>query len=185
MRITKSLNTDLETVLRFLDIFGGGAVELSGNKYARPGFFVFAHTFIQEYIEGGFFKKEEFLIKALENCGFPLDDGPILAMRAEQKKSREAAELLISAAKSWQAGDEEARVEVGWATSEYTSTMRQHLERLKNLIFPLLEQNLSRDDEHKVAEGINKVLFEGALKDDPERYSKLLESLEEELSDWR
>lgn len=185
MRITKSLNADQEIIMQFLDIFGGGAVALSGNKYARPGFFIFAHTFIREYIEGGFFKKEEFLIKALENCGFPLDDGPIGAMRAEQQKSREAAELLINAAKGWQAGDEEARVEVGWATSEYTSAMRQHLERLKNLIFPLLEQNLSRDDEHEVAEGINKVLFEGALKDDPERYNKLLDSLEEELSDWR
>jgi len=185
MRVTKHLRPDQETILRFLAVFGGGSVALGTSKLARPGFFIFAHDFISEYIENGFFRKEELLIKALEDSGFPTEEGPIGSLRAEQKKSHEAAELLIDTARQWQAGDADARAGVGLAASEYTSIIRQHLDRLKNLIFPLLEQNLSPEDEHKIAEGLNKIVFDGTLKNDSDKYIKIIETLEEELSDWR
>ncbi|HEY5731434.1 MAG TPA: hypothetical protein VIS72_15400 [Anaerolineales bacterium] len=185
MRIEKNIRSDIDYILKFLDVFGGGSAILSGNKKATPGFFIFAHTFIQEYIEDGFFKKEDLLIAALEDNGFPPDEGPIGSLRAEQKKCHDAAEHLLSASKGWQGGDEEARVEVGWAASEYTSTMRGHLDRLKNLILPLLGQNFSPEDEHKISEGLNKIAFEKSMKDDADKFTKLIESLEDELSDWK
>jgi hemerythrin-like domain-containing protein len=185
MRITKNLRTDQDLILRFLDAFGGGAAILSQSKLARPGFFIFAHSFIHEFIEESFFKKEDLLLRALEDEGFPGDEGPVGAMHMEQKKCREAAGSLINAAKAWQAGDGEARVEVGWSASEYTSTLRQHMDRLKNLIFPLLDQNLTPEDEHKIAEGFNNIVFEGTMKNDPDKYIKLIETLEDELSEWR
>lgn len=185
MRIARKLNADQETISRFIAVLGSAMLELSSNKLARPGFFIVAHRFIAEYIEGGFFKKEELIIKALEDVGFPPDDGPIYFMRSEQKKSRDAAAHMIQAAKQWQAGDDNARIDVGWSASEYTSTFRQHFDRLKNLIFPLLEQNLSIEDEHKIAEGFNTVVFEADMKNDPDKYDKLVETLEEELADWR
>ena len=161
---------------------GGGMVEISSNKFARPEFFILAHTFIKDYIEGRFFKKEEMLIDALEELDFPSDDGPVGAMRAEQEKSMDAAQQFLGAAKEWKEGDEKARTNVSWATSEYISTLRQHLARLKNLVLPLLEQNLSMDDEHLIAVAISSMVFE---EDTPDKYSKLLETLEEELYDWR
>jgi hemerythrin-like domain-containing protein len=186
MRVTKNLRPDQELILRFLDVFGGGAAILSSSKHARPGFFLFAHTFIHEYIEESFFKKEELLLQALEDEGFPGDEGPIGSMHAEQKKSCEAAELLLNAAKAWQAGEQEARVDVGWAASEYSSTLRKNMDRLKNLIFPLLEQNLTSEDEHKIAEGFNNILFEGMIKNEqPEKFIKLIQTLEDELSEWK
>jgi hemerythrin-like domain-containing protein len=185
MRIVKNFRSDQDVILRFLDALGGGAAILSGNKKASPGFFIVAHTFIREIVEERFFRKEELLLRALEENGFPPNEGPVGAMREEQAKSRSAAEHMLTAAKGWQEGDEEARVEVGWATSEYTSTLRQHLNRLKNLIFPLLEQNMTPDDEHRIAEGLNKIAFEAGMNGDAERYVKLIESLEDELSDWK
>lgn len=185
MRIARKLNDDQEMIGRFIAVLGSAMIELSSNKLAGPGFFILAHRFIAEYIEGGFFKKEELLIKALEGVGFPPDDGPIYFMRSDQKKSREAAANMIQAARQWQAGDDRARVDVSWAASEYTSNFRQHLERLKNLIFPLIEQNLSIEDEHKIAEGMNSVLFEADMQNEPEKYDQLVTELEEELADWR
>jgi hemerythrin-like domain-containing protein len=185
MRIAKNLRPDQDNILRFITALGSGSVILSTTKRARPSFFISAHSFIRDYIEDGFFKKEELLIKILEEGGFPAESGPIGAILSDQQKSREAAETLINAAKQWQAGDEVARSEVGWATSQYTSAIRLHLERLKSLIFPLLEQTISIDDEHKVSEEINKIVFEGGLKDGTEKYIKLIAALEDELSDWR
>jgi hemerythrin-like domain-containing protein len=185
MRISKNLRPDQDNILRFINVLGGGSVILSTTKYARPNFFISAHSFIRDYIEDGFFKKEEVLIKVLEEGGFPTESGPIEAIHSDQKKSHEAAELLVNAAKQWQAGDEVARSEVGWATSQYTSAIRQHLERLKSLIFPLIEQTISIDDEHKLSEEVNQIVFEGGLKDGTEKYIKLIVALEDELSDWR
>jgi len=186
MRITKNLQKDQELILRFLDVFGRGYVELgASNKYAQPGFFVVASTFVTEFIQGRFFQKEELFLKALEKCGFSPDHGPVGAMRKEQTKSGEVAEFLSGAAKGWQGGDEEARLEVGWAASEYLSILRQHLDRLKTLIFPLLDQNLSPEDEHAIAEGINNLMFANSMGSEADKYNKMIEMLEEELSDWR
>ena len=185
MRSARKLSADQENIHRFLTVLGGAMIELSSNRLARPEFFIQAHDFIKNYIEGRFFKKEELLIMALEDAGFPPDDGPIGFMRNEQIKSHEAAVQLVKAAEQWKAGDEGARAEVSWATSEYTSTIRQHLERLKTLIFPLLEQNIPIEEEHKLSERVDKIVLNGNLQDDPEQYSKLIVNLEEELSDWR
>jgi hemerythrin-like domain-containing protein len=184
MRIARKLSADQETIYRFLTVLGGAMIELSSNRLARPEFFILAHTFIVEYIEKNFFKKEELLIKTLEEVGFPPDDGPIGFLRGDQIKSHEAGAHLVEAAKHWQAGDEGARVDVGWAASEYTSTVRQHLERLKTLIFPLLEQNVTIEAEHMLSERVDKLVDENQ-QDGPEKYSKLVVTLEGELSDWR
>lgn len=185
MRITKTLRVDQENIKRFLAALGGASVELGRSKRARPSFFISAHEFIRGYIEESFFKKEGLLIKALEDGGFAPGEGPLKLMRTDQKKSREAAELMIKASRQWQAGDENSRTEVGWAASEYTSTLRQHLDRLKNLIFPLLEQTISEEDEHRIAEGIANVVLEGTMKNEAEKYVKIIETLEEEFSDWK
>ncbi len=186
MRIAKSLRKDQETILRFLDVFGGGSIALgSSNKNASPGFFISAGSFIQEYIQENFFRKETLLMQALENCGFSSESGPVGAMREGQTKSRLSTEHMLKAARDWQAGDKHARAEVGWAASELSTTLRQQLDRLKNLVFPLLEQNISPDDEARVAEGLNHIVFEGAARIEQEKYDKMIETLEDELSDWK
>jgi hemerythrin-like domain-containing protein len=186
MRITKKFRDDRDFILHFLDVFGGGVAILSSSKRASSGFFIFAHTFMKEYVEDNFFKAEELLITALEDNGFSADEGPISALRSEQEKCRETSEHMLNASKGWLGGDEEARGEVGWAASDYASALRQHLDRLKNLIIPLLEQNISPEDEHRISEGLNKIAFENTLKKEAEdKYVRLIQSLEDELSDWR
>ena len=57
MRIARKLSDDQEMIGRFIAVLGSGMIELSSNKFARPGFFILAHSFISEYIEAGFFRK--------------------------------------------------------------------------------------------------------------------------------
>jgi hemerythrin-like domain-containing protein len=185
MRLSKALKNDQEIITRFITALGSGSVALSNSKLPRPDFFIIAHTFVKEFIEEGFFKKEEVLIKVLDEGGFPPDSGPIAAIRTDQKKASNAAQSMLNAAKQWEAGDHVARSETGWATGEVTATVRQHLERLKSLILPLIEQTISVDEEHNVSEEINSLVFEGALKNGTEKYIKLIEQLEEKLSDWK
>lgn len=185
MRISKSLRADQDNIRRLVTALSGASIEVRSNKRAKPKFFIIAHEFIVDYIDEGFFKKEEILIKVLEDGGFPLDKGPIGSMLADQQKSREVSETLLNNVKQWVSGEEGVRIEVGWASSEYSSTLRQHLDRLKSLIFPLIEQTISIEEEDKISDAINSIVFEGKLKDGSEKYVKMLEELEDELSDWK
>jgi hemerythrin-like domain-containing protein len=184
MRIKRSLSAEQDTIRRFLAVLGGGSIALSNKLHATPGFFISAYNFIRGYIEDGFFRKEELLVKALEEVGFSEDSGPVEAIHAEQAKSRVAGANLLDSAERWQAGDENARAEVGWNASEYSLIVRQHLDRLKNLIFPLLEQNLSRDDEHAMGDRLNSISIDEPLDDNTDTFLHLVETLEEELADW-
>ncbi len=185
MRIPRNLQTDQDHITRFLTVLGSASTEVRNNKRAKAKLFINAHTFIKDYIDAGFFKKEEVIIKILEDGGFPPNQGPIGALRSDQKKSRDVAETLIQTATLWQEGDATVRGEVGWASSEYTSTLRQHLERLKTLIYPLVEQTLPMEAEEKVSEDIKSIVFEGGLKDGVEKYVRLIQEMEEEFNDWK
>jgi hemerythrin-like domain-containing protein len=156
-----------------------------GNKNVQPGFFIHGSTFIHEYVDGSFFRKEELLMKVLEDAGFPVNSGVVGNMKDEHVKCKQAADLLSKAASDWQGGDAGAKIEVGWAASEYTSTLRQNLDRLKNLVFPLLDQNISPEDEPTILEGLNQIVLENNKEVEAGKYIKLLETLEEELSDWK
>ena len=185
MHITKYLSADQAIIVRFLNLLGSATSMLGSNKRARPGFFLFAYRFMHEYVEESFFKKEALLFKALEDSGFPSEDGPIAAMRAEHIKSHEATEHMGNAAKGWQSGDDEARGEVGWAASECASTLRQHLDRLNNRIYPLLEQNMSTEDAQQISAGLNQIALDVDMKGDTDKYTQLVDTLQDEFNAWK
>jgi hemerythrin-like domain-containing protein len=184
VRVTRILNDEQELVARFLAVLGRGLVVVGHSKSARPGFFLYSSNFIREYLEPNYFKKEEVLLKALEDAGFPPDEGPVGRMRTEQVKSREISQVLFDAAKAWQGGDEGGRAEVVWATSEYTALMRHHFERLKTLIHPLLEQTVTPEGEQRIAEALNRIEFSDHEAASPDKYVKIVKLLEEEVKDW-
>ncbi len=184
MRATKILNDEQELVSHFLAVLGKGLVVAGHSKEARPGFFVYAANFIREYVEPEYLRKEDVLLQALEDAGFPPDEGPVGGMRRDYAKGREISQVLYDAAKAWQGGDESGRAEAVWASSEYTGLMRHHFERLKNLIHPLLDQTVTLEGEQKIAAALNRIEFSDQQRVGPERYAKILDLLEEEVTDW-
>jgi hemerythrin-like domain-containing protein len=185
LRIIKILRTDQDLAERFLDVLGSGLAVASQNRAGRPGFFIFAADFIQDYLETTYFKKEEILLKALEDYGFPHDSGPLGNMYEGYEKSHEISKILSEAARQWLNGDETSRTEVIWAASEYTMIMHRHMELLRTLIHPLLEQSLSLEDEQKAAVQLNVLAFEDTSGDSIDKYVKLVKTLEEEVGEWK
>lgn len=184
VRATKILNTEQELVMHFLAVLGKGMVVAGYSKAARPGFFVYASNFIRDFLEPEYLRKEEVLLQALEDAGFPADEGPVGGMRRDHKKSQEISVILHEAARLWQGGDEGGRAEVVWATSEYTGLMRRHFEQLRNLIHPLLDQTVTIEGEQKIAAALNRIEFADRERASPEKYAKIVELLEDEVNDW-
>jgi hemerythrin-like domain-containing protein len=185
MRIKKALQADQDTIARFMAVLGNGLTVASQSKLATPGFFVFAGQFIHEFIERVYLRKEDLLLDALVECGFARDQGPVGNMHLEHQRSRQNSKVITEAALQWQKGDLESRSDVVWATSEYTNLMRHHFDMLRNLIYPLLEQSITAEDEQRLSARLNHLIFEDSGARPPEQYLKMIEALEEELDDWR
>jgi len=185
MRIRKALRADQDFTSRFLAVLGNALIIIAESKFGQPGFFILASHFIHEYMEPAYFRKVEVLLDSLEGYGFPSDQGPVGNMRKEHKKGREISQMLTEAAQHWKSGDEVSRADVIWAGSEYTSLMRRHSSLLNNLIFPLLEQSFSIEEEQQIAARVNLIGSAGAALTGSEKYIRMVETLEEEVSDWR
>lgn len=184
MRATKILSEDQEFVGRFLAILGKGLVVASHSKVARPGFFVFAADFMQGYLEPEYLQKEDILLRALEECGFPGDSGPVAAMRTEHARSRQLSKTIAEASKAWHGGDDSGRAEAIFATSEYTDLMHHHFERLRNLINPLLDQWVTPEGEVRIAEQLNLIEFADRDEKSPTSFRNIVKMLEDEVRDW-
>lgn len=185
MRIKKALQADQDTISRFMAVLGNGLTIASQSKLAKPGFFLYSSQFIHEFIERLYFRKVELLLDTLVDCGFPSDAGPVGNMRQEHARGYQHSKTMTEAAKLWQKGDVDGRSDVIWATSEYTSLMRHHYDTLKNLIYPLLEQSVTPEDEQRLAARLNRLIFEDTGARPLEEYFKMIEALEEEVDDWR
>ncbi len=185
MRIKKALQADQDLIARFMAVLGTGLQVASHSKLAKPGFFLYAGQFMHEFVERVYFRKEELLLETLEDCGFPHDSGPVGNMHNEHLKSRANSKMLSEAALLWQKGDIDGRSDSIWATSEYTNLMRHHFDMLRNLIYPLLEQSVTPEDEQRMAARMNRLVFEDSGARPPEEYIKMIEALEEEVDDWR
>jgi hemerythrin-like domain-containing protein len=184
MRISKILHEEQDLVARFITVLGKGLNVASQSKAARPGFFVFAGNFIQGYLEPVYFQKEEVLLGALEDCGFPSDDGPVGSMHAGQQKSRLLSKEIFEAARQWQAGDEAGRAEVMYSTSEYLEIMHAHLEMLRNLINPLLDQSVPVEGDEKAAAALTRIAFGDNSPASLDKYVDMVQMLEAELAEW-
>jgi len=179
------LRNEQEMIDRFLAALGLGATSAAQNKPVRPGFFIYGSNFIRGYIEGSYFKKEETLLKCLEESGVPSDHGPLAQMFKEIRQSRELSEDILSGARQWQAGDPDGRNNVIWATSSFTAVMRQHIDRSRSIIFQLAEQLISADDEHRIAEEFNHIVFNDDEIQPAEHYEKIIKALEDDADEWK
>jgi hemerythrin-like domain-containing protein len=188
MQISKVLQNDQDGIKRFILTLSDASVEVRNNQRANHDFFLRVHEFITGYIDEGLFKKEELIIKALADGGFSTDQGPIAALLADKEKSLEMGGELLESIKRWQAGeaeDQQARMDIGWAAREYVAVMRQHMERLKTLIFPLVEQTLSQEEEDQISAAVSNLVFEGGLKGGAEKYLNMVNSIETDFKSWK
>ncbi len=185
MKAIKILRNEQELIDRFLAVFGLGAVKAAQNKPIQPGFFIYGCSFIKEFIEGSYFKKEQVLFNTMEESGLGADSGPLQRMLEEITASQEISSELFAAARQWQAGDLDGRNGIIWATSSYTTMLRQHIDRSRSIIFPLAEQLIPPDEQYKIAEAYNHIVFEEGEIHPSEHYEKIVTALKDETDEWK
>ena len=186
MRVTDILRTEhtiLERVLVTLDIAAVGAAH---QKPVRPGFFIDAYGFVLDFTEGYHFKKEEdVLFKVLAAHGLPIEGGEIGSLIGDHQQSHTYIRAMLEAARLWNAQDEQARAEVIWATSGYTSLLHTHISRENNVLFGLVAQETSKDEQAQMAVEFEEINHLESGENLHEKYLKVAIAMEQESAQWK
>ncbi len=185
MRAVDFLKDEQQVISRVLAALALATTGAGHGKSVQPDFFVQTSIFIQGFIEGVHFRKEDVFFKLLENHGMPLQYSSLGSMLHEQTQCRELSKSFSAAAKGWKDGDETARADVIWAASGYGRTLRQLIDRENSILFALFDQTASDEEKRLMSEAfkrMNEQKIEGKSIDD---YKKLADEIEYESREYR
>jgi hemerythrin-like domain-containing protein len=96
-------------------------------------------------------KEEKILFPALEEAGFPPDDGPVGVMVQEHVQGRELISALRAAAPQ-AAGDAAARARFADTARAYTALLSAHIDKENHVLFPMADQAIGGEDRRRVEE---------------------------------
>ncbi len=124
-------------------------------------------------------KEEDLLFPALEQAGISREGGPIGVMLMEHTEGRGYIKGLAQAIDKYNAGDENASVEIVENGRNYVDLLRQHIYKENNVLFMMAQQVLSEDTQKELAEAFEKMEVEKIGTGKHEEFHKLMHRLEE------
>ena len=114
--------------------------------------------FFEGFVHGLHYRREEgILFAAMEQAGAPRTAGPIGAAIREHEASRVAARTMRAAAERWEAGDASACDDLAGEARRYVSLLKQHIAREDQLLFPMAEDMIPREDHFQLVDDLTQL----------------------------
>jgi hemerythrin-like domain-containing protein len=137
---------------RVLDGLDGFAVQIGTDAPAPSDLADFA-DFAREFADGKHHAKEEgILFEAMVASGFPGDAGPIAVMLHEHESFRRLTAMLSELATVEGAWTGEQKRTIVSAIGEYSGTLRMHIQKEDQILYPMAERMLSPERMQDVTE---------------------------------
>ena len=182
MRATELLSSEHRVIERVLTALETAARMLSHDESIRPGFFLEATDFIKGFADGCHHKKEEgVLFKSLIENGMPQEYSPVAVMLHDHEMGRQYTRALRAAAERLISGDQAARAEVIDNARHYVALLRHHISVEDQVLFPMADRIIPREDHEAVWDGFEFVEHEETGEGAHEKYLALAEALEQEI----
>lgn len=172
----KKEHVSIETMLRILEAVCG---KLTAGQKADPEHLSqildFFHTFADKCHHG---KEEEIFFPSLEMAGIPREGGPIGVMLQEHDRLRGFMAGFSGAVGRYRAGESDAGTEIVRHAADYTTMLRQHIEKENEVLFKMAETQLSPEEEKEIMERFDRMESEKLGEGTHEKLHTLLEHLE-------
>jgi hemerythrin-like domain-containing protein len=134
----------IERVLAALDILVAKA--LTGDS-PDPVFFESAADFARSFADRAHHAKEEnLLFRAMQDNGFPVDEGPIGCMLREHDFGRSLSGQMRDTAKAMRSGDGTSRTQMLASAAGYSRLLGAHIQKEDQVLYPLAEQVIPESD---------------------------------------
>lgn len=155
MRATQLLMEEHQIILRGLRVLEALAARAARGDpvpaQAVDALLAFLAGFADAHHHG---KEEEILFPALEEAGFPPDDGPVGVMVQEHVQGRGLISALREAAPR-ASGSPDARARFAAAARAYAQLLSAHIDKENQVLFPMADQAIPREDQQRVDEGFD------------------------------
>ena len=185
MKATDILMEEHDVILGVIGALEEGARAAAAGQAVSPDFFTSAADFIRGFADGCHHRKEEnVLFKAMSQSGVPVDGGPIGAMLFDHEQGRAFTRAMSSGAEKWKNGQDAGRIEAVEAASQYAQLLRQHIYKENNILFPMADRFIPRQQQSQVAEDFERVEHEETGEGIHEKYLALAETLKAEARNW-
>ncbi len=131
-------------------------------------------SFLSEFADGHHHAKEEkILFPAMEEAGFPSDDGPVAVMLHEHDLGRS----LIARMREFSMLDSETtRSAFRDAATQYAELLGQHIQKENNVLFMLADRAIAGPERRRVEQEFDT--FESGAGEVRTRHQQELEKLE-------
>jgi hemerythrin-like domain-containing protein len=123
-------------------------------------------------------KEEELLFPALETIGVSHKGGPIEVMLHEHQQGREYVRIMADAIDQFKKGDWTSADEFVKTAREYINLLNQHIYKENNVLFPLAEKHLSKEELARLSEGFELIETKKIGIGRHDEFHKMLDDLE-------
>jgi len=131
-------------------------------------------SFLSEFADGHHHAKEEqILFPALEEAGFPRDDGPVAVMLHEHDLGRS---LIARMRELSPLESEAARKGFLDAAGQYAELLSQHIQKENNVLFRMAERAIDGPERQRVEEAFDA--YESSAEAVRGKHQRQLEALE-------
>jgi hemerythrin-like domain-containing protein len=167
----------VQVTLRILDKICQ-RIEMSGNELDirhMDQLLDFFKVFVDQCHHG---KEEELLFPALETIGVSHKGGPIEVMLYEHQQGREYVRTMADAIDQFKKGDWTAADKFVKTAREYINLLNQHIYKENNVLFPLAEKHLSKEELARLSEGFELIETKKIGIGRHDKFHKILDDLE-------
>lgn len=152
MKPTEILKQEHRAIERMLDVLETAANRVASGEQVPPQTFKDAIRFIRQFADGCHHHKEETLLfPAMIEKGFSSEAGPIAVMLYEHDAGRALVKGMSDAVESYEKGDLSALSRLVAHSREFTSLLREHINKEDNILFAMADMHLSEEDQAKLS----------------------------------
>ncbi|MDP2858754.1 MAG: hemerythrin domain-containing protein [Bacillota bacterium] len=183
MSATDVLRTEHRAIERMLAVLETAAQRLEQGQPVRPDMLREAVDFVRNFADRCHHgKEEENLFPRLEARGVPREGGPIAVMLSEHEQGRAYVGAMADAIDAYEGGEESAALAIAENARAYVELLREHIMKEDNVLFAMADRVLSPADQQELEQRFEQIETEVMGPGVHERYHRLLDDLEQELS---
>jgi hemerythrin-like domain-containing protein len=158
MRPTERLKEEHEAIKLMLRILERICKNLEAGEEVNPQHLEQILNFIKIFADKCHHGKEEdVLFPAMEKAGIPKEGGPIGVMLTEHNMGREYVRGMSEAISSYKAGERKVSSEIVKNARDYIKLLKEHIEKENNILYPMAEMHLSKEEQEKLLEEFERI----------------------------
>ena len=179
MEATDILRHEHRAIESVLDSLDKAADAVKAGRQVPAWIFADGIDFIRNFADRCHHHKEEGrLFPKFAERGLSADSGPIAVMLIEHEQGRQHVRDAAAQFGNWTKGDAAAGDIMANELKAYIRLLREHIYKEDNILYPMGDQHISKDDDHQLVEEFDSVEEEEMGPGVHEKYHAMIDALE-------